>query len=153
MELNNPKAKMKYEQVAEVRCVLPNCNHKVHRNDPLSLRRLVSKKSHREPRWAKRILNEHGCDALMKHGSWRDHIGYCGEYLISEPYGLVSEYVRDLVEFCDKYGLDFEIDACSQHYPTQTLVVFVWPKEEADNQQQGESGLRWKGTHLIEDEP
>ncbi len=133
MVSDNPKANMKYEQVAEVLCVVPNCKYKEHRHaSPLSLRRLVSKKSRPAPRWAKKILNEHGCDTLMTHSGsgWNDHLGYCGEYLISEPYGLTSDSVRDLVEFCDKYGLDFEIDACSQHFPTQTLAIFVWPKED-----------------------
>ncbi len=136
MASDNPKAKMKYEQVAQVCCVMPNRNHKEHRRqDPISLERLVSKKSHPVPRWVKRVFNKHGLGFEMTHSSWRDHIGYCGDILISEPYGLTSDDVRELVEFCNKHGLDFDIDACSQHYPTQTLAIFVWPKEKADNQQ------------------
>ena len=149
------KAILSYKGIGRVGCVTPNCNHKKHPDGPLSLQRLVSKKSHPVPRWVKKVFNKRGLGFEMTHSSWRDHIGYCGELLVSEPYGLPSEYVRDLVEFCDKHGLDFQIDATSQHFPTQTLAIFVWPKEqEADNQrQQGEAGLRWKGTHLIEDEP
>jgi hypothetical protein len=124
----NPKAKLTYEKVREVRCVTPDCRER-HERGGIALMRLVSKRAEPVPRWVKKINREIGSQYLLTQTDWRDHLGYCGEVLISEPYGLTPAGVRELVEFCDRHRLDFQIGACSQHLPTNTLAILVWPRE------------------------
>ena len=126
----NPKAKLTYERVGSVCCVTAGCAGG-HQHDGLALTRLTSKRPEPVPRWVRKINRKIGKQYLLTQTDWRDHIGYCGEVLISEPYGLTPEGVRELVAFCDRHGLDFEIDACSQHFPTNVLAVLVWPREGA----------------------
>ncbi len=124
----NPKAKLTYEKVGVVCCVFPACAGR-HDHDGPALMRLVSKRIEPVPRWVREINRKLGNQYLLTQTDWRDHVGYCGEVLISEPYGLTPAGVRELVAFCDRHGLTFEIDACSQHLPTNTLAVLVWPRE------------------------
>ncbi|MGA9055710.1 MAG: endonuclease NucS domain-containing protein [Terriglobia bacterium] len=64
---------------------------------------------------------------------WLDHWGtaiYGGkEYLVSEPYHMNRERIDQLLRFCNGLNLAFNIQASGHHYPTQTMRVFVWPKE------------------------
>jgi len=64
---------------------------------------------------------------------WLDHWGIVQrrgrEVFISEPYGLTDEATGELMEFCRALNLDFDIDACSYHFPTQTLRITLWPRE------------------------
>ncbi len=124
----NPKAKLTYEKVGEVCCVFPACDGR-HERAGSALMRLVSKRAAPVPRWVKKINRELGNQYLLTQTDWRDHLGYCGEVLISEPYGLTPAGARELVAFCDRHRLTFEIDACSQHLPTNTLAILVWPRE------------------------
>ena len=63
---------------------------------------------------------------------WLDHWGtveYQGhEFLVSERYCLGREGTVALMKFCDHLDLDFEIQAASRHYPSQTLRIIIGPK-------------------------
>ncbi len=93
-------------------------------NDREELLALEGKKVGQLPRWAQRIVRER--EGTMP--DWWDHPGKAGDVLIVEPYGLHSDGVRDLVRFADAHGLDFHIQAESQHFPTRTVCVQLWPK-------------------------
>jgi hypothetical protein len=64
---------------------------------------------------------------------WLDHWGTTGtwgrEIFVSEPYGLTDDAVQELLEFCRALKLDFDVDACSFHFPTRTLRILMWPHE------------------------
>jgi hypothetical protein len=64
---------------------------------------------------------------------WLDHWGTAvygeDEFLVSEPYHMNRERIEELLRFCDTLNLVFNIQASGHHYPTQTMRVFVWPKE------------------------
>jgi hypothetical protein len=81
------------------------------------------------PKWVRKVFKAPGGYILPGH-DFLDHIGGCGEFLIAEPYGLSQHGTKMLIDFCETYHLNFEIDACSQHYPTQTLCIIMWPKGE-----------------------
>jgi len=64
---------------------------------------------------------------------WLDHWGtavYDGdEYLVSEPYHMNRERIDQLLRFCNELSLAVNIQASGHHYPTQTMRIFVWPRE------------------------
>jgi hypothetical protein len=47
------------------------------------------------------------------------------EIMVSQPYGLSLESLRETLNFCDKHNLDLEIDAGGWHYPHNTLLVTI----------------------------
>ena len=97
-------------------------------NDPPDeLLALEGKKVGQLPQWAQRIVRER--EGTMP--DWWDHPGKAGDMLIVEPYGLHSDGVRDIIRFADAHGLDFCIQAESQHFPTRTVCVQLWPKVAA----------------------
>jgi hypothetical protein len=78
-----------------------------------------------------------GASFLVSHEGerpyWLDHWGTTHhrgkEVFVCEPYGLGSKHVGMLMEFCQALNLDYEVSACSYHYPTQTLRILIWPRE------------------------
>ncbi|HID78810.1 MAG TPA: hypothetical protein EYP56_22800 [Planctomycetaceae bacterium] len=70
----------------------------------------------------------------QSHGymdGWLDHWGSTRRgneiIFVSEPYGLTDAAVRNLDTFCRRLGVDYEISACSEWYPTFTLRVAILP--------------------------
>lgn len=74
---------------------------------------------------------------------WFDHWGtawydgvdstgrrYSQELLVSEPYALHADDLKDVFTFADRFNLSFTIHADSQKFPTQTLRVVFEPNEE-----------------------
>jgi hypothetical protein len=63
---------------------------------------------------------------------WLDHWGTASymdhEVLVSEPYHLGPDSVRDLLRFCENLDLTFSIQAGSWHYPTLACRILVWRK-------------------------
>jgi hypothetical protein len=57
-----------------------------------------------------------------------DHAFQAGPDLVSRPYGMGSDSVGELVDWCKRYGLEFDIDSPSSWHPA-TLVVRVWNPE------------------------
>ena len=53
--------------------------------------------------------------------------------IVSQPYGpLQTEHLSEILKFCERYGLDVEIDCYSSwHFPTQTLTL-IFTKRRAD---------------------
>ena len=87
------------------------------------------------PPWLRCILNRDFGEYFgffPGEWSWVDHWGAAGDTFITEPYGLPSDDVRQIVEFCDRYGLDFHISALSEHYPTHTVCVEIWPRRNEE---------------------
>lgn len=93
---------------------------------PSELVALTGKKWGRLPRWMRRIVREHYNGRLPHIDGLLDHVGSCGDVLISEPYHLDAEA---LVAFVKKHNLDYSVSATSQHYPTRTICIRLWPKE------------------------
>jgi hypothetical protein len=45
-------------------------------------------------------------------------------YLTSQPYGISSQKLKEVQEYCDRFGLVFDIDALdSWHYPAWTILI------------------------------
>jgi hypothetical protein len=57
-----------------------------------------------------------------------DHAFEIGPYLISRPYRQDKDYIRDMIDWCDKYDFDCDIDAPSSWYPATLLVTIVQPE-------------------------
>lgn len=50
-------------------------------------------------------------------------------YLVTQPYGLSGDIIRQTVAWADEHGLDFSIDARgSWHFPSQTLLIVFWKR-------------------------
>jgi hypothetical protein len=59
-----------------------------------------------------------------------DHAFGIGPYLISRPYRQDKDYIRDMLDWCDKYELECFIDAPSSWYPATLLVEIFQPEWE-----------------------
>lgn len=57
-----------------------------------------------------------------------DHAFQLGPYLVSRPYRMGGDAVCDLVEWAEKCGLDFEIDAPSSWHPATLLIMVYEPR-------------------------
>jgi hypothetical protein len=68
-----------------------------------------------------------------------DHAFGCGPYLVSRPYGQGLEYMRDLVDWAEKHGLDLNIDAPSSWHPATLLVEAYRPEWREEFWQQAEA--------------
>lgn len=100
--------------------------------EPLPIYRLSGKRVGRYPQWWKRLFDDPLDASVWRR--WLDHAGSFiaedgTEVLMSEPYNLDPDAVRDLLAFCDQHDLDFHIDGLTQHYPTRTFRVRVWPNK------------------------
>ena len=60
---------------------------------------------------------------------WIDHSGVVvignEQCFVSEPYGLSSKNAAALVEFCRITGLEFEVSAASNWFPTACLRITI----------------------------
>jgi hypothetical protein len=67
--------------------------------------------------------------SVAPHGPdhWLDHWGFCGETLISEPYGIHLEQIEILAPFFRKLGWTFNITGVSSHYPSSTIRMEIRP--------------------------
>lgn len=45
---------------------------------------------------------------------------------VSEPYGVTSKELAELLDYCNQFGLQFTIDTCSPHFPSATLHILLW---------------------------
>jgi hypothetical protein len=90
---------------------------------------LTGKRLGRLPRWARKIPKLAGpWNNDNPQPFWVDHPGSSGEVLILEPYQFSSADAEELLGFAKAHNLDFSISAISQHYPTRTLCIHLWPK-------------------------
>lgn len=75
------------------------------------------------------------CDSAIPPGSdhlssWKKKDG--ATILVSQPYGIRYETLRELVAYCECHGLEADIDAYgSWHFPGHTLLVEVEKKNES----------------------
>lgn len=117
---------------------------------------------HRIPGWmsrhlVKRFKTLRGCPdnwsrlqgALRLTGDglpgWLDHAGYAlvgnEPCFVSEPYGLTSRAIASLARFSEQTGLEYEISAASNHYPTRTLrIIFRPPATETSRRRESLEG-------------
>ena len=96
---------------------------------------LVGKKPGRLPQWARNIPELTGpWNRDNPRPSWVDHCGTSGDVLISEPYHFDSADAEHLLNLCKAHNLDFSVSATSQHYPTRTLCIELWPKKTLTEQ-------------------
>lgn len=54
---------------------------------------------------------------------------YC---ITTQPYSLSSEKLKDMLEFCEEWGLEFTVSGLSWHYPGWTSLVIFWAKGKRD---------------------
>jgi hypothetical protein len=94
---------------------------------PGELLQLQGKRPFHLPHWLRRILKQDFGDKFPSEWGWLDHWGCSGETFITEPYGLNLSDMQQIVQFCRRYGLDCRIGAESQHFPTRTACVQIWP--------------------------
>jgi hypothetical protein len=85
-----------------------------------------------KPKWLREIQKKDPYFDIP--GGVRDHIRYMDEAVISEPYNVSPEGIKDLQEMCIKYGLNFWIDGDSAHFPGKTLSITIEKKQKEDNQ-------------------
>ena len=95
----------------------------------MSLVRLGGLSVGKQPSWFRRIVERDFGGRFS--AEWFDHYAKASDALVIEPYGLSDESLRDMLAFADRYGLDVNISATSQHYPTRTLAIFLTPREQA----------------------
>jgi hypothetical protein len=79
------------------------------------------------PPWLGQILDRDFGGDFPSEWGWIDHWGSSGETSITEPYGLTELDVQQIVGFSTNYGLQCRIGAESQHFPTRTVFVQIWP--------------------------
>lgn len=48
--------------------------------------------------------------------------------ITTQPYNMGIEKLRDIIEFCDKWGLEFSIKGGSWHYPGFTKMLMFYAK-------------------------
>lgn len=58
----------------------------------------------------------------LDHKTLWQHSGKL-RYLTSEPYHVSKDELRYLIEYCDMFGIDFQIDAESCYYPGHTIRI------------------------------
>jgi hypothetical protein len=92
------------------------------------LLQLQGKRRCRLPCWLRRILDRDFGGDFPSEWRWIDHWGKSGETFIIEPYGLPDFDVEQIAEFCKVYGLRYHIGAESEHFPTRTVCVQIWPR-------------------------
>lgn len=78
---------------------------------------------------------------MMFQHSWLDHWGWCGLYdsrdefiedlLVSEPYRLSSEDIKDVSAVCEENGWEYKLVGRSAHYPSATLRIEIRPAKAA----------------------
>jgi hypothetical protein len=96
--------------------------------EPGELLQLQGKRLYRLPRWLRRILDRDFSGDFPSEWRWIDHWGSSGERFITEPYGLTDSDMQQIEEFCRGYGFQSHIGAESQHFPTRTLCIEIWPR-------------------------
>jgi len=97
------------------------------RKEPGELLQLQGKRRSRFPPWLRRILDRDFGGQFPSEWRWIDHWGCAGETFITEPYGLDLSDMQQIVEFCRTNNLDSRIGAESQHFPTRTVCIQIWP--------------------------
>lgn len=87
---------------------------------------------------AMRLLGKHCLHRRAKHCP--DHMPPSGDHvslwnqdsktrlMVWHPYGIIHNDVRRLVEYCDRLGFEFSIDAHSFYYPNSALEICMWRK-------------------------
>lgn len=82
-------------------------------------------------RWRKWQPDEHDVDAGLI--PCQDHIGFYrdnGQIAATiEPYGYGMECAKKLIEYCEKRGLTFFIDAESSHAPGACIRILIREKK------------------------
>ena len=69
---------------------------------------------------------------ILNHFSWIDHAGLLLQgktpvRLVSEPYGLTQEQMTSLLKFCEDSGLRVQISGISNHAPSRTIRIEIFP--------------------------
>lgn len=59
--------------------------------------------------------------ALDHRTAWRRNGKPC--LVISEPYFASKDELRELIAYCDTYGIDFQVDAESMYYPGHAIRI------------------------------
>jgi hypothetical protein len=92
----------------------------------MELWRLTGLRPGRTPAWFRKIIDR-DFDGNF-HADWFDHHAQDGETLISEPYGICHDDLRDILAFADKYALNVSISAITFHFPTRTVALTFIPR-------------------------
>jgi len=65
-----------------------------------------------------------------QEGNWLDHLSMEqndeGAALISEPYHMNPESVKEMLRLCEDFNLDFLIDGKSTHNPGRCFRITLW---------------------------
>jgi len=48
--------------------------------------------------------------------------------ITTQPYNVEIDDLRDIIKYCDEWGLEFLISATSWHYPGWTKLLVFWAK-------------------------
>jgi len=95
-----------------------------------AVRSITHRTSMRIPKWIK----DQDIKEVFLGGTlteyWLDHLKFSGKTLISEPYGIGRVSVEHLIDFCNRYDLDFIIDGWSLHFPGRCVRIRILPKKE-----------------------
>lgn len=79
-------------------------------------------------------LTKNGCRGEL-HGSCQiphaDHTDVWIKHrkavlITTQPYNLEIEDLRDIIKYCDKWGLGFLVSGTSWHYPGWTKLLVFW---------------------------
>lgn len=92
----------------------------------MELWRLTGVSPGRSPAWFRKIVDRDFAGSF--HADWFDHHAKDGETLISEPYDICHDDLREILAFADKYALNVSISATSHHFPTRTVSVALKPR-------------------------
>ena len=72
-----------------------------------------------------------------------DHVQYNGEELISEPYSIGMDALKELINKCEEEKLSFDITGRSYWYPGETLrIVFTEDRNSSRTQIPRESAKK-----------
>ena len=79
-----------------------------------------------------------GIDYLLGRKQWLDHLSFEKrkdleesevEALISEPYAIGTEDIKEIVKFCEEHSLNVTIDGKSSHNPGACFRITFWKRD------------------------
>ena len=78
-----------------------------------------------------------GVDYLLGRKQWLDHLSFEKrkdleesevEALISEPYVIGTEDIKEIISFCEEHSLNVTIDGKASHNPGACFRITLWKR-------------------------
>jgi len=78
-----------------------------------------------------------GVNYILGRKQWLDHLSFEKrkdleesevEALISEPYAIGLEDIREIISFCEEHSLNVTIDGKSSHNPGACFRITLWKR-------------------------